>query len=318
MSRLVVVPSVIETTEHIEPKRAFDFWRSTALAPFGDVGRVHPRAPFRARRLAVTTADWTMTHTVSSPVSLRFATRHIVRNAPEMVVIGLAVEGVGYQEQRDRGARIASGDISFLARNRPFVAGAQSEYEEIRLAVPRQTFEAWMGTADVFEGRCIAGEPAKAAFEARFRAFAASVPWMSEGEALIAVEGILHLLRSLVPDAGGRSTIEASRDAVVSIARAQIERRLHDPSLCPREIQAALGVSRAQLYRAFEGTDGIAAEIREARLTLAYRHLISPTNDRLKIATIAYACGFTDVPTFNRAFRRRFGHSPRDLRAERS
>ncbi len=51
---------------------------------------------------------------------------------------------------------------------------------------------------------------------------------------------------------------------------------------------------------------------------LAYRRLASPRHDARTVATIAYACGFTDIPTFNRAFRRRFDLSPRDLRASRA
>lgn len=321
MSRLAVVPSVIETTDHVDPKQAFDFWRSTALAPFGDVTRVHARAPFRAKRLAVVGSDWILTHTVSSPVGLQFGKRHVDRQAPEMVVIGLAIEGTGYQEQRDRGARIGAGDISFLTRNQPFVAGTQSDYAEIRLAIARRTFEAWIGSADTLAGRAIAcgaetaRNPKRAAFESRFRALAASAAWMSESEADLAVEGVLHLLGNLTQDPDDRPKAELSREAVASLARAHIQRRLHDPDFGPRAICAALGLSRAHLYRAFADTEGIAAAIRDARLDLAYSRLTSPRNDGLRIATIAYACGFSDVPTFNRAFRRHYGVSPGDLRA---
>jgi len=317
VSGLAIVPSVVETTDHVESKWAFDFWRSTALAPFGDVARVQPRGDFRARRLAVGTAEWILTHTVSSPVSLKIGARHIDRSSPEMVVIGLALDGIGYQEQADRGGRIATGGISFLSRGRPLLAGTQTDYEEIRLAVPRGAFETWIGDADAFAGRCIAGQPANAAFAACFRTFARSAAWMTGDEAGVAVEGVLHMLRGLARPPADRPAVPVSRAAVLSLARAHIERRLHDPTLGPSEIQAVLGVSRAHLYRAFAETDGIAAAIREARLTRAHHRLAAPRNDGVKIATIAYACGFADVPTFNRAFRRRFGISPGDLRAAR-
>lgn len=315
MSLPALVPSTIETTRHVEPKRAFDFWCSTALAPHGDVGRMHPRAAFQARRLVVMGADWGLTHTVSSPVGVTVGARHIGRNPSDAMVIGLALDGIGYQEQGLRGARLSAGDISFLSRQRPFLAGTQSDYAEIRLALPRATFEAWIGTVEAFAGRCIADRPAHAAFKAAFRTFAASAAWMTEGEAQVALEGVLHLLRTLVRDQPGSPAAPVSCEAVVSLAHAHIMRRLHDPSLGPAEIQAALGLSRAHLYRAFAGTDGIAAAIRDARLDLAHRRLTAPGQDRLKIATIAYACGFTDAPTFNRAFRRRFDHAPGDLRA---
>ncbi len=42
--------------------------------------------------------------------------------------------------------------------------------------------------------------------------------------------------------------------------------------------------------------------------------LSEPGNDHMKIADIARACGFNEVPYFNRCFRRRFGESPTSLR----
>ncbi|MCJ2059616.1 helix-turn-helix domain-containing protein [Methylobacterium sp. J-048] len=316
MSLPALVPSTIETTRHVEPKQAFEFWRATALAPFGDVGRTHLRDPFQAKRLVVAGAGWGLTHTVSSPVGLTIGPRQVDRNVPETVVIGLALDGIGYQQQGERGARLGAGDISFLSRQRPLVAGTQSDYAELRLALPRATFEAWIGTVDAFAGRCIADRPGHAAFKTAFRTFAASAAWMSEEEAQAAVEGVLHLLGTLVRDPAERPGAAVSCETVASLARAHIVRRLHDPRLGPAEIHAALGVSRSQLYRAFAGTDGVAAAIRDARLDLIHRRLAAPRTDGVKIATLAYACGFTDVPTFNRAFRQRFGLSPRALRAQ--
>jgi len=318
VSKLAVVPSVIETTSHVEPTCAFEFWRSTALARFGDVDPQHPRAPFSAKRLTVAQPDWILTHTVSSPVGLNFRTRHIDRNARDMVVIGVGIDGIGYQQQGERGTQLGGGDVSILSRGLPFVAGTRSAYEEIRLAVPRETIETRIGRVEAFAGGCV-GEPSTSAeFRAFMRKLAASVAWMTESEAQVAIDGALHLLGCLVRDTDEPSGTEVSQAMAVSLARAHIVRRMHDPNLDPRAIHVALGISRAQLYRAFAETGGVAAAIRDVRLDLAYRRLTSPRDDKLKVATIAYGCGFTDIPTFNRAFRRRFHLSPRDVRASRA
>lgn len=315
MSSPVLVPSLVETTNHIEPKRSFEFWRCTALAAFGDIDRQHPRERFSAKRLTVASTGWSLTHTVSSPVEVEFRSRHVDRNARGIVVIGLALDGIGYQEQNGRGAQLTPGDISFLSRNRPFVAGTQSAYDEIRLAVPRELFEAWVGDADAFVGRSLTPHPAGAEVRFRLRSLANSIAWMSEDEAQAAIEGVLHLLGRLVDGAAQRTKPEeVSQAAVVSLARAHIARRMHDPDLNPRDIQVALGLSRTSLYRAFAETGGIAAAIRDARLDLARRRLQAAHDDKMRIAMIAYACGFTDVPTFNRGFRKRFGLAPGDLR----
>ncbi|MGU3544551.1 helix-turn-helix domain-containing protein [Methylobacterium sp. A52T] len=315
MSSPVLVPSLVETTSHVDPKQAFEFWRCTALAGFGDIGRQHPRERFAAKRLTVVSAGWSLTHTVSSPVEVEFRTRHVDRNARGMVVIGLALDGIGYQAQDGRGAQLTPGDIGFLSRNRPFVAGTQSAYSEIRLAVPREMFATWVGDADAFAGRSLTPHPSGAEFRARLRGVAGSVAWMSADEAQAAIEGVLHLLGHLVDGAARRGDPEAvSQAAVVSLARAHIARRMHHPDLNPQDIQRALGLSRTSLYRAFGETGGIAAAIRDARLDLARRRLEARRDDKVRIASIAYACGFTDVPTFNRGFRKRFGLAPGDLR----
>ena len=54
--------------------------------------------------------------------------------------------------------------------------------------------------------------------------------------------------------------------------------------------------------------------VREERLKLAHAKLLSPRFDHLRISDIAYEVGFNDLSYFNRAFRRRFGHSPGELR----
>ncbi|MFK9771634.1 hypothetical protein ACJENY_24610, partial [Escherichia coli] len=88
---------------------------------------------------------------------------------------------------------------------------------------------------------------------------AASIAWMSEGEAQTAIEGVLHLLGHLVDGTARRTKpAEVSQAAVVSLARAHIARRMHDPDLAPQDIQRALGLSRTSLYRAFAETGGIA------------------------------------------------------------
>ncbi|MCJ2087672.1 helix-turn-helix domain-containing protein [Methylobacterium sp. E-005] len=317
MSSPALVPSLVESTHHIEPERAFDFWRTTALARFGDIARLRPKERFSAKRLTVVSADWILTHTISSPVGVTIRPRHIDRSGRDMVVIGLAVDGIGYQEQCGSGAQLWAGDVGFLSRGQPMVAGAQSDYEEIRLALPRETFEARIGPIDTLVGRSIRADGGSAAFGAFLRTVTASIAWMSEAEAEAAIDGALHLLGTLVGSRTGEAGADLSRVAVESLARAQIARRIHDPNLDPAEIYAALGISRSSLYRAFAASGGIAAAIRDTRFDLARRRLEAPRDDAMKIATIAYACGFSDVPAFNRGFRRRFGLSPRDLRAAR-
>jgi len=51
------------------------------------------------------------------------------------------------------------------------------------------------------------------------------------------------------------------------------------------------------------------------RLARAHRMLRDPLQTTHRISAIAYAAGFSDLSYFNRAFRRRFGATPSDVRA---
>lgn len=318
MSKLSVVPSIIETTSHIEPKHAFEFWRHSALARLGDVEPASPQEPFSAKRLVATIGDNLLTHTVSSPVSLDIRSHHIDRNTRNMVVIGLGLAGVGYQMQLDRGARIAAGDLSFLSKNQPIITGTQTQYEEIRLAVPRAIFENLVGSVDELAGRSISEHSATAEARTNFRRLASSVSWMTECEAQAALEGTLHLIGRAIDTSGNSRKRPLTHAAIISIAQAHITRQLRDPDLDPGSIHKSLGVSRATLYRAFKEIGGIAAAIRDARLDLVRRCLATPSKNKVRISSIAYRCGFTDVPTFSRGFKNRFGLSPRDFKAAHS
>jgi AraC-like DNA-binding protein len=54
--------------------------------------------------------------------------------------------------------------------------------------------------------------------------------------------------------------------------------------------------------------------VRDERLDRARRRLLNSRTERFRISDIAYSVGFNDVSYFNRAFRRRFGRSPREIR----
>jgi AraC-like DNA-binding protein len=50
------------------------------------------------------------------------------------------------------------------------------------------------------------------------------------------------------------------------------------------------------------------------RLAAARRALADPGLDALKISEIAYRCGFSDLSYFNRAFRQKYGETPKAAR----
>lgn len=59
---------------------------------------------------------------------------------------------------------------------------------------------------------------------------------------------------------------------------------------------------------------GVARIIRNKRLDRAYRILVDERGRHVSLKEIAYRCGFHDGTQFTKAFKVRFGMSPKDAR----
>ena len=80
-------------------------------------------------------------------------------------------------------------------------------------------------------------------------------------------------------------------------------------------LAAELGLSASQIHRVFKNEPLTPAQyIWERRLDAASRDLLEPRLAGRSVAEIAFGRGFSDAAHFSRAFRDRFGCSPREWR----
>ena len=90
-----------------------------------------------------------------------------------------------------------------------------------------------------------------------------------------------------------------------------------DPALSSQAVAHGLGLSRRYVNDLlYETGSSFSERVLELRLQKARAMLTSPQGDSMKVSDIAYACGFNEVSYFNRCFRRRFGASPTQFRAD--
>jgi AraC-like DNA-binding protein len=103
-----------------------------------------------------------------------------------------------------------------------------------------------------------------------------------------------------------------TKDVIASIATG-----FADPAFSPDRVAADLGVSVRYIQDLLHDTGiSFSARLLENRLQRARAMLGDARNDRMRISQIARACGFNEVPYFNRCFRRRFGESPTGYRVD--
>jgi AraC-like DNA-binding protein len=103
--------------------------------------------------------------------------------------------------------------------------------------------------------------------------------------------------------------------ARLHLVKADIERRLADPSLGLDAVARRQRVTPRYVQQLFarEGTS-FSDHVRARRLDAALAELRDTAQLGRSIADIAFAAGFGDLSSFNRAFRKRFGTTPSELR----
>jgi AraC-like DNA-binding protein len=107
-----------------------------------------------------------------------------------------------------------------------------------------------------------------------------------------------------------------SRTQIATVFRAKqtILRLLGDPDLNVAQIASAMKVSSSYLTRVL-GAEGL-TPMRYAwsmRLEHAARLLANMSKGRGRVKEIAFQCGFTSAAHFSRAFKTRYGMTPREF-----
>jgi AraC-like DNA-binding protein len=232
----------------------------------------------------------------------------------------LQVAGTARFRQSDRlEALLSPGTWVIYDPTRPYFILNTTGIEQIILQLPRQLFPsqalALLARPHLFRSDA-EGLPQIIAALARSS--------VKEAAALDAVararvgETLAHLAISLVgaSEAKGNGQVEnASLELLCRRVKAHITAHCRDTSLTVDSIAALMGCSRRYIYRAFEADDTSPERfLWDTRLDRCRDRLATPENAHLSISEIAFTYGFNSSAHFSRAFKERFGRSPREFR----
>ncbi|HVS76423.1 MAG TPA: AraC family transcriptional regulator [Steroidobacteraceae bacterium] len=170
-------------------------------------------------------------------------------------------------------------------------------------------------------GRRISGNSGLAASVAAFlRKMAESHRELTseEGSALqeVALDAICLLGRS--ESIRGLPAAPAEEQEKLKRLKALAIRSLERADLTPAALAACSGISTRTVHRLFAASGTTFQDwLRERRLERCWVELSDRSRAGRSIADVAFSCGFNDLSTFNRAFRARFGMTPRAARQRR-
>lgn len=244
---------------------------------------------------------------------------HVARGALDHYMVSLCVDGEMRFRSGRRDVTLRPGDICLIdmaqpnhtvlrgggGRTRTMTLTLQRGMLAPRLAHP-DSATATVLPADHSHARLIGGHFADLAVSAK--------PGHAGADAI--VEAIADLIAAA---AGGTADIQAGveraeRHLYLAMIKRHIADNLETDLLTATGLCRQFGISRATLYRLFEADGGLAHYIREQRLNLAFQKMISQTEADKRLMNLAVSMKFSSDSTFIRAFRRKFGLTPGELR----
>jgi AraC-like DNA-binding protein len=250
----------------------------------------------------------------STAQSVSRSPRQIARAPAELCFLVIQERGRGYVSQDGREAELRPGDLAFFDSTRPHTLTFDGNFSQHVLHMCRPSLMQCLGRSEPFTAMRIDGRTGIGGLLSPFlRELPRVLPRFPAGIHERVSENLLNLAATALLSIGNTTPTSAAQ----TLARVKLWIEAHlGERLSSERIAAGCKISVRHLNRLFsaEGTS-LMAHVWERRLMRCHRDLTSPAMRGRSITEIAFAAGFLDLSHFSRAYRARYGCTPRDARA---
>ncbi len=242
---------------------------------------------------------------------------------PDLPLVLLSLEAGAALETAGTRQPLAPGDLIVLPRQGGWELLFEPEMQAIALSMTSSAFFGRkVGPLTFAKPRILPAEGLAAVLARALEAAADTLETLSPAEWATLNQSLAELVLTLVhppPPGGSEPGGTTTQAALLQRIYQTIEHRLDDPALTPARVARAEGISERYLQKLFESTgDNFTRYLRERRLQRTFAELANPAKTSQSVSEIAFGCGFNDAAHFSRAFRERFGLSPREFRRQES
>lgn len=301
------------STRELAKSRQLEAWREWYAGSFEVAPLGAPDGGF-AGESEVWKLDGMALVSVSAPPLRAMRTRSLIRRDPTdhwVITIG----------KRAATGLISEGDQTLVPAGVPFVlslgdfsANQRDLDDRIQLNISRDRFGAIASALDAARGRPVSTALGGMLSE-YIRLLERQLPGLTEEDARSLPEAVAAMVAAcMAPSADRITTARGQISATLKEkARRCILRNLRSPHLGSNMLCRELGMSRSSLYRLLESEGGVERYIQHHRMMESFAQLSDPSNTQ-PIVVIAVELRMLDSSSFSRAFRRKFGISPTDVR----
>ncbi len=313
-----MLPSASFSTRDVPPSSRYESWRTLLAAVFEpslpagscreDI-RVEARAIHLGHMLVADVAAEAQHFTRTRRLISSEDTDHYMIQAYRSG----ACEGI-YGETL---TTVVPGDIKIFDLAHTF-RSLNTDFDNTTLTIPRALMAPLLAEPDGLHGLVLTrNSPFARVLNAHISTLSAVAATLDPMEGATMATATVRLIASCL-GANPRwrdETMPYRAAAIGQVVRDYIDRHLASETLDPEMLAARFRMSRAQLYRLFAETGGVAAYIQARRLQHCFTALNDLTQNKRGIGEIAFGFGFKSEAHFSRVFRRAFGISPSEARA---
>lgn len=245
---------------------------------------------------------------------------HIARGGLDHYQVTLCAEGEMEFSSGRRKLALRPGDLCLIDMAQPnrttLTEGAARRCQVRTLILPRALLAPQLAFPDAATATLLsrADQPSQVLREQFTALWQAGVS--GDSDAAAALSTMMDIIATIVGSAAQvEKTVErADRPLFLAMIKRYIDAQLETEMLGAEQLCRRFGVSRASLYRMFVPEGGLAHYVQEQRLNIAMRRLVSSAEQTCRLIDLAVDLQFSSDSTFVRAFRRKFGLTPGEIR----
>lgn len=243
---------------------------------------------------------------------------HLARSSDDYFLVSIQSRGQGVVRQDGRDAVLRPGDFALYDSTRQYQLVFDDDFEQIVLKLPGERVRSLLRDTHKLTATTVSGaQGAGHLLITMIDTLKNDVAQLQPASALAVADGVLNILV-----AGLQTLPSATQPALPQLAayhltriKTLVQERLNDPELSVGAVADALGLSAGHVHRVFKAeSTSLAQYIWQQRLDACSRDLLDPRLAGRAVGDIAFSRGFNDAAHFSRAFKDRFGCSPREWR----
>ena len=301
----------IWSTNAVQGRERFSYWRDAVCRAVFGISIEAPPERFSARIAARSAGPLRFAISESTGYELIRSARDIDREPADHYSIYLQLSGSSVSTLHDQQVSLEAHDMAVYDGKKPFRA-LHSGRRAIAV-VPRPMIDLRAPWLRRRKPHKLAASPYLNLARRHLLQLSAPDTALSETEAILLTENLCNLVA--LASAGGIATDRLEPDLQIQAILVFCRQNLHEPDLSPQRVADRFRVSVRTLHARFSQIGQTFGRwLLEARLDACGTALHDAHQRNLNISEIAYRIGFNDLSHFNKAFRARFGMTPRDWR----